>query len=296
MNGRLIVAADGGGTRSRVALARADGRIIAQVEGGFTNLTSDFEASRQNIMRAIEAVYAAANIPPGVASSDIAVLGLAGANVGTVAEQLSTALDFASVHVMSDREIAIAGVLGDGDGALVQAGTGSFFVSRFQGRLKKIGGWGLQLGDDCGGAWLGRELLRWTMKAHDGLVDTTELVRQVLARFDNSPSEIVLFAQTATPQHFGAFAPEIFDARDAGDVVAIRIITAALADLHCILESLDAIRTKQIHLRGSVGERYAPLLRDDFRQLVVKDTGDGLSGAVGLGVKLLQQMPPAPSG
>jgi glucosamine kinase len=106
----------------------------------------------------------------------------------------------------------------------------------------------------------------------------------------------VRFAQTATPQHFGAFAPEIFDARDAGDAVAIRIIKAALADLDGILESLDAIRTQQIHLRGSVGERYTPLLRDDFRQLVVKGTGDGLSGAVGLGVRLLQQMPPAPPG
>jgi glucosamine kinase len=301
MNGRHIVAVDGGGTRSRVALARADGRIIAQVEGGFANLTSDFEASRQNIMQAIEAVYTAANIAPanrpaGIAPSDIAVLGIAGANVGTGAEQLSAALDFASVHVMSDREITIAGVLGDGDGTLVQAGTGSFFVSRFQGRLNQIGGWGLQLGDDCGGAWLGRELLRWTLKAHDGVIETTELVRRVLARFDNSPSEIVRFAQTATPQHFGAFAPEIFDARDAGDAVAIRIIKAALADLDGILESLDAIRTQQIHLRGSVGERYTPLLRDDFRQLVVKGTGDGLSGAVGLGVRLLQQMPPAPPG
>jgi len=292
MNGRHIVAVDGGGTRSRVALATADGRIIARVEGGFANLTSDFEASRQNIMQAIEAVYVAANMPTGAAPSDIAILGIAGANVGTGAEQLSAALDFASVHIMSDREITIAGVLGDGDGTLVQAGTGSFFVSRFQGQLSQIGGWGLQLGDDCGGAWLGRELLRWTLKAYDGVIETTGLARQVLARFNNSPSEIVLFAKTATPQHFGAFAPDIFEARDAGDPLAIRIIDAALADLDVILESLDARRTKQIHLGGSVGERYAPLLRDDFRQLVVKSTGDGLSGAVDLGVKLLQQTPP----
>lgn len=296
MNGRHIVAVDGGGTRSRVALARADGTIIARVEGGFANLTSDFEASRQNIMQAIEAVYVAANRPAGAAASDIAVLGIAGANVGTVAEQLSATLDFASVRVMSDRETTIAGVLGDADGTLVQAGTGSFLVSQLQGQLRHVGGWGLQLGDDCGGAWLGRELLRWTLKAHDGVVETTELVRRVLARFGNSPSEIVLFAKTATPQHFGAFAPEIFDARDAGDAAAIRIINAALADLESVLESLDAIRTKQIHLRGSVGERYAPLFRDDFRELVVKGTGDGLSGAVSLGVKRLQQMPPAPPG
>ena len=292
MNDRYIVAVDGGGTRSRVALATADGRIIAQVEGGFANLTSDFETSRQNIIQAIEAVYAAANMPAGTAPSDIAVLGIAGANVGTGAEQLSTSLDFASVQVMSDREITIAGVLGDGDGTLVQAGTGSFFVSRFQGQLSQIGGWGLQLGDDCGGAWLGRELLRWTLKAHDGVIETTELVRRVLARFGNSPSEIVLFAKTATPQDFGAFAPDIFNARDAGDPLATRIIDIALADLDVILESLDAGRTKQLHLRGSVGERYAPLLRGDFRRMVVKSTGDGLSGAVDLGVKLLQQTPP----
>ena len=68
-------------------------------------------------------------------------------------------MPFSAVRVLSDREITIAGILADADGTLAQVGTGSFFVSCHKGKFKQVGGWGLQLGDDCSGAWLGREIL-----------------------------------------------------------------------------------------------------------------------------------------
>ena len=223
--------------------------------------------------------------------NDVAVIGSAGANVGNVADQLAVVMRFAAVRVMSDREITIAGILADGDGTLAQVGTGSFFVSRHKGQLKQVGGWGLQLGDDCSGAWLGRELLRLTLRAHDGLVETTDLFARTLARFDNSPSDIVLFSKTATPQHYGEFARTIFDALEARDMGAEMILNRALHDLETILRSIDVIKTGRLYLEGSVGKRYVALLNEDIRSLVLPSPGDGLSGAVNLGLQLLRQLP-----
>lgn len=296
MTQRHLLAIDGGGTKTRAALADASGKVLARLEGGFSNLTSDFEGSLQNITDIIAAVYAAAGLPLESRAHDVAIVGCAGANVGNVAGRLAAELPFADVRVMSDREITIAGVLGEGDGTLAQVGTGSFFVSRSQGQLKQVGGWGLQLGDDCSGAWLGRELLRLTLRAHDGLAETTELAALALARFNNNPSDIVLFGKTATPQHFGAFAPDIFDAYETNDACAVMIINQALEDLEAILTSLGAPRAGKIYLSGSIGKRYAPLLRDDLRVLVAQSTGDGLSGAISLGLELLHRAPSPGSG
>lgn len=293
---RFILAIEGGGTRTRAALADSEGRVIARVEGRFSNLTSDFNASLQNIRDLIVATYDSAHRPVDLRANDVAIVGSAGANVGTVASRLAAALDFADIRVMSDREITVAGVLGTKDGTLAQVGTGSFFVSRYQGHLKQVGGWGFQLGDDCSGAWLGRELLRQTLRAHDGLADMTDLIAQTLGMFNDNPSDIVLFGKTATPQHFGEFAPAIFDALDSGDRAAAMIIDQARYDLEVIVRSLDAARTGRLYLGGSVGKRLAPLLSRDLGNLLTQSDGDGLSGAVSLGLELLRQLPPDPSG
>ena len=296
MTGRRILAIDGGGTKTRAVLAQSDGQVIARATGAFSNLTSNFDESLRNIEAVIAAVYDAAHAPLDSRVNDVAIIGSAGANVGDVADRLAAALQFAAVRVMSDREITVAGILAGGDGTLAQVGTGSFFVSCHQGQLKQVGGWGLQLGDDCSGAWLGRELLRLTLRAHDGLVGKTDLLTRTLTRFDNNPSDIVLFGKTATPQHYGEFAPTIFDAYEAGDRGAAMIIDHAVRDLETILRSIDAIQTGKIYLNGSVGKRYASLLSEDFRNLVLPSAGDGLSGAVSLGRELLRQLSPAASG
>ena len=291
MSERLILAIDGGGTKTQAVLAQSEGRILAQATGGFSNLTSDFDSSLQNIEAVISAVYEAAGVPLRAQMNDVAIIGSAGANVGDVADQLAAVMPFSAVRVLSDREITIAGILADADGTLAQVGTGSFFVSCHKGQLKQVGGWGLQLGDDCSGAWLGRELLRLTLRAHDELVETTDLLAQTLAHFDNSPSEIVLFSKVATPQQYGKFALSIFDAHEAGDRGAEVIINRALHDLETILQSIDVIKTGRLYLDGSVGKRYVALLSDDIRRLVLPSPGDGLSGAVNLGLKLIRQLP-----
>ena len=281
-----FLALDGGGTGCRAMLCAADGRELGRAIGGGANLTSDFKTAHDNIHAAIGDVYRAAGLPQSAMSAGIAVLGVAGAEIGNAATRLQDGLGFAESRVISDRETTIAGVLGKRDGTLAQIGTGSFFVSRHGGVTRHAGGWGLVLGDECSGAWLGRELLRATLRAHDGVDAGSPLTETVMNDFDGDANRLVLFARDASAANFAAYAPRLFSAKDAGDDVARALLQSAVHDLERILTVTESGSLPPLYLCGGIGERYAELLGDTFRGRIAKPQGDGLSGALSMAMEL----------
>ena len=287
MSAPLIIAVDGGGTQCRAAIFDADGRQLGRAGGAFANLATDFEASRQHITAVIAAAYRNADVPDQTGQSDIAVLGIAGAEIADLGIRLEGALDFATVRVMSDRDIAVAGILGDSNGTLAQIGTGSFFARQHDGQLSYAGGWGLTLGDECSGAWLGRELLRAVLMTHDGLLEGSPLGEQIFSTFDNGPDGIVMFAATATPADFAELAPVLFEAHERGDSLATHVVTRAVSDLERVLTAM-IVEDGDLHITGGVGMRYKPLLATSFRNRISDPKGDSLSGAFSIGAELLK--------
>ena len=281
-----FLALDGGGTGCRAMLCAADGRELGRAMGGGANLTSDFKAAHDNIHKAIGDVYQAAGLPQSAMSAGVAVLGVAGADIGNAAARLQAGLGFAKSLVVSDRDTTIAGVLGQGDGTLAQIGTGSFFVHRHAGVTRHAGGWGLVLGDECSGAWLGRELLRATLRAHDGVDAGSPLAETVMKDFDGDTSQLVLFARDASAADFASYAPRLFSANDTGDELAGVILRHAVSDLERTLTGLEAASFPPLYLCGGVGERYAELLDDTFRARITKPEGDGLGGALSMAMAL----------
>ena len=282
MNDPHLFVLDGGGSSCRAALCRPDGQEVARATGDFANLTSDFETSCGHVRDIIAATYRAAGRPTETQSVDIAVLGIAGAEFGDAASRLQARLPFASSTVLSDREISIAGILGEADGTLAQIGTGSFFVSRTGDQRVEAGGWGLVLGDDCSGAWLGREALRAALRAHDGVGSATDMTRQILATHGDDPRALVLHAATATPQDFAGLAPDIFAAAAAGDVCASAIIARAVDDLEHILLAVSDNADQPLYLCGGVGVHYHPMLAPEWRARLAEPQGDGMSGALNM--------------
>ena len=91
-----FLALDGGGTGCRAMLCAADGRELGRAMGGGANLTSDFKAAHDNIHKAIGDVYQAAGLPQSAMSAGVAVLGVAGADIGNAAARLQDGLGFAN--------------------------------------------------------------------------------------------------------------------------------------------------------------------------------------------------------
>ena len=300
MTGPHFLALDGGGSGCRAIICGPDGNEISRVAGGGANLTSDFEAAARNIRDTIMAACREAGLDEAAISASIAVLGVAGAEVGDSALRLSAQLPFAMSQVVSDQDITIAGVLGQNDGTLAQIGTGSFFVTQCDTRIRRAGGHGFILGDECSGGWLGREVLRATLRAYDGTAASSLLTNAIMAEFDDDPHKIVLFARDASAAAFAGYAPRLFSAAQDGDVIASAIINEAVHDLErivAIIESEDAEAentgpensgpenrrkgaTPPLFLCGGVGERFIPLVSENFRDRIAVPDGDGISGAL----------------
>lgn len=287
MKNQAILAIDGGGTHCRAVLCEADGTEIGRATGSYANLATDFEQSCRHLDDLIDATYLACGLADHSRQGDVAVLGIAGAEIGDFATRLADRLSFASTSVMSDRDIAVAGVLADRDGILAQIGTGSFFVRRHKGETRHVGGWGLTLGDEASGAWLGRELLRQTLLAHDGLIGDSPLTRAIMARHGGSPDSLVMFAGSALPGDFAALAPELFDAFGQDDSVARHVVGLGLASLERILTSLGTNDGDSLYVTGGVGARYRELLSGPYRSRLAAPAGDALSGAVSIGREML---------
>jgi len=280
-----VVAVDGGGSNCRACVFDLSGTALGTALGRSANVTTNFDECSQNTLSTIQLAYGKAGLSPSRIPKDVAYLGLAGANVGGGAKRLEDSLHFAQKRVRSDRDITVQGALGDGDGAVAQTGTGSFFSVRRKGEMRHVGGWGFQLSDDCSGAYLGRKLLRATVAAYDGLADSSALTDEILSRFRGSPNRLVGFIQTATPLDYGSFVPELAEARERGDRVACRIFEAATARLVHILDALDAQATGRMCLTGGVGTTYRRLLPARYATICADPIGNGLDGAFALARK-----------
>ncbi|TAG24906.1 MAG: ATPase, partial [Rhodobacterales bacterium] len=194
----LYLGIDGGGTGCRAAVADASGRILGTGTAGPANVATDPAGTRENILRAARLALAEAVGPEAVEAELpklVAGLGLAGVNT---AGGLGLDLPFAQVRVETDAVTAVKGALRGGDGIVAALGTGSVFASQRGGVIRQVGGWGLVLGDEGSGAWLGRALLARALRAVDGFVPMTPLLAEVIAA-QGDPGGIVAFAKGALP-------------------------------------------------------------------------------------------------
>ena len=140
---------------------------------------------------------------------------------------------------------------GPDDGAVIGIGTGSFLGRQAGGRMRLMGGWGLPLGDEASGAWLGRAVLRATLRAREGWGVETGLTRALDAELGGEAG-IIGFASGATPAQFAAFAPRVAEAAQHGDPVCRGILQ----------QGADYIAAGLAHLGFTQGERLLPHGRD----------------------------------
>nr|WP_255607426.1 N-acetylglucosamine kinase [Phyllobacterium sp. 2063] len=273
---------DGGGTGCRAALADLNGRVLGTGKSGSANIMTDMNTARLNILDATEAALADAGIDRSAISSLSAVLGLAGANVGSNASQLQAMLPFRNSLVYSDGVIALQGALGDHDGTVVILGTGSAYVTRIDSDIRFAGGWGFKVSDLGGGARLGRDLLEETLLAYDKFHPSSPLTGAIMDRFGGNPHRIVQFAHSAGPGDFGSFAPMVFEYASRGDGVALAILHRTIGQIEEGLDAITAGNPARLSLLGGLGPVYGPLLSPRFQAYLQTPLNDALTGAIQL--------------
>ncbi len=267
---------DGGGTGCRAVLTDREGRVLGRGEGGPANIMSDREG-------ALAAIMDTASQTLGGRPFDqvAACLGLAGANISGARNWLGPMLPFGRVRVVHDALTAVAGALGAADGIVAAIGTGSVFSRQIGGEVTSIGGWGPILGDEAGGAWIGRLFLSEVLRSVDGLAPETALTKLTLARFDG-PQEIVAFARTATGADFAREARQLLE--HAADPAAEAVLTAATTHVAAAISRLQPETTLPVTFTGGLGPIFADRLFGRWPQRPSR--GNPLDGALRLALEL----------
>jgi N-acetylglucosamine kinase-like BadF-type ATPase len=278
--GTWVAGIDIGGTGSRL-------RVDTGLPGGVHELTgppaavvagrSTVPEVVRNLCRAFAAEFGSR---PRVAAAAVGTRGFRSlTHVGSldpnhVHDILSEELRTSSTAVSSDAVTAHLGALGAGPGATLAVGTGAVAVACDDvGRWHLADGMGPHVGDNGGGAWIGRRGLDAAARAMDGrrwgaspgLVQAAELHFGRRERW-TAVTDVSVFA---------GFAPRVIQAADRGDVACREILHEAarsLADGLCAVLSHPGVEPVAVTTGDLL--RHAPTFRSMVLQHLLEKRGD----------------------
>lgn len=300
---KFYLGVDGGGTNCRVRLADENLATLAEVTNGRSNLQLEGgEPAYKSIMDGTREVFAKAGIDYAQTANTYACFGMAGGRMVSARESFAARpWPFAGVRVYDDIDIAHAGALGGQDGAVIIAGTGSAALLIVDGQRHQCGGWGFHIGDQMSGAILGRELVRYTVEATDGLVDASPLTEAVVERLGGSLDAVMEWSfpkyandpeivpvngkEPATllgraPTEFGSLAPMIFDFYEKGDPVAKKLIDLEMSYVENYVNWFKKRGATRMAGVGGLARRIHAMLVERYGDFIVEPVDEGLYGAV----------------
>lgn len=277
---RLFIGVDGGGSRTRARLRDDTGAAIGEGLAGAGNARLG-DAGYNEVMKACRAAVSAAGLGEDDLKRIHAGFGLAGAQQEVDRRSVvDRPHPFASLTVDTDAYAAYLGAFRGRDGAILILGTGSCGLAVVKGRRLNVGGWGADIGDEGSGMAIGRLAIRRSLWALEGMAPSTPLAEDILAAFDRSGQNAVIWAGKATPGDFASFAPRVFDYAENGDALAVPILRDAAKDAAMLIDRLIALGAPSIAMIGGIFPRLYRWLPARLGPHLVEPEGDAADGAI----------------
>jgi len=243
---------DGGGTKTRCVLADETTVFARSMTGGCSVLRFGEQKAREALHAAIHQVCDASKISPDKIRA--VCIGVTGAARPAIAEKIRGILSEligesapAKIEVVGDHEIALEAAFGERPGVIVIAGTGSIVYGRDAvGQSARAGGWGFAVSDEGSGHWIGRRAISVVLNARDQGLYTAVTAMVLDAWKIATIDELVQQANSTPPPDFPRLFPVVLRAADAGDTVAL----ALLSDAATKLAELTAIVIRRLASRA----------------------------------------------
>jgi glucosamine kinase len=274
---------DGGGTNCRIRLADENLVTLADANGGRSNLQIEGgDPAYRSITEGTREVFAKAGIDFSETANTFACFGMAGGRLPSAREAFGKReWPFAKVTVYDDIDIARAGAHGGGDGGVIIVGTGSAAMALVDGKRHQAGGWGFHIGDQMSGAILGRELVRRSVEAGDGLRPGSPLTDATVARLGGTLDAVMDWSfQDRRPADYGALVPMIMDYFEQGDAVARDLIDLELSEIDTYVAWFKARHVTKMAAVGGFGTRLYPMMEQRYGDFIVRPQHEPLHGAV----------------
>jgi glucosamine kinase len=262
---------DGGGTKTTCALGD-DSRVLASATAGPSNVVRVGELrARESVHDAVRQACAAAGIAPAqIACTCVGASGAARPEITSVVRRALAEIVSGKILVVSDMETSLDAAFDEGPGVIVIGGTGSSAYGRNQqGMTAHAGGWGFAIGDEGSAHWIGREAVRYALRASD---ETGEIHAEFAAALCGawgvaSLSDLALTASSVPPPDFAALFP-IVAASTAETAIEIQsrggkeLARIAAIVIHRLFRAPEADAVPVAMIGGVF--RHAPVVRESF--------------------------------
>lgn len=286
MKSEYILGVDGGGSKTTARLIHIPSNTIWEGRAAASSLSLGLTRSVSVILELSRELAFRA----GCETEQLCVVcGLAGAGETSLANQAHEAMEsyFARLEVMTDARTSAYGANDGEPVAVVALGTGSVaMLLDEQGNETMIGGWGLLVGDEGGGARLGVNAINamlWELDTRGEPV--SELGKWLCSQLGDNRSSILCWLRHATATQFAGLAPGIIERLEHCQQAK------ALFDTH--MQSVERlINTTGAHLpvvlTGGLARISAQHLSEPLRARIIPARGNSLDGACILAKGLLQ--------
>lgn len=275
-----LLGVDGGGTGTRVRLARADGLELASAASGPSGLGLGIARAWAAVQDAVAGAFGAAGIAPPPLSRIAIGLGLAGVHNKEWARAfVASDPGYALLRLETDAFTTLMGAHGGAPGAIVAIGTGSVGeVLEPDGMRREVGGWGFPAGDEASGAWIGLRAIGHIEQVLDGRRAPSPFADEVIQACGGARDAIQRWLGQATQTAYASLAPLVL--RHAADPAARAILLAAGEEVAAIARALDPAGTLPLALCGGLGAALRDWLPPDLAARARAPQGDSAAGAL----------------
>jgi N-acetylglucosamine kinase-like BadF-type ATPase len=237
-NMEIILAIDGGGSRTRCLAVNREGQVVGAGESGPSN---HLLVPRDVLIDSLAEATGKALAQSGSLTGQVICVsaGMAGVDYDKAgAAEMKDAfrkLGFTRLLINGDMVIAHAGALAGRSGVLALAGTGSCILGIGPGGERvKVGGWGPVYGDEGSAYRIGQTALRVAARGYDGRGPQTTLVGALLnaLKLNNFPETLGrVYVEQMEPRQVAALSRVAYKAAESGDEPARKIFIQAGEDL-----------------------------------------------------------------
>lgn len=284
-----LLAIDGGGSKTVARLKHVASGQQWQAAGGPSQLSNNLELAISTVRQLSLQLCQQA----GIGLNEVmACIGLAGAGNPQLHSAFSQQLqlNFAAWQLTTDARTSLYGANNGQPVVMVALGTGSVAMRLCaDGTEQQVGGWGFNIGDEGGGAWLGKLAVRqllWQLDSDNGL--SSPLTEALAGICGDNVSRVLPWLKQASATDFAALAPLVFSHHNCP--LAQQILRQQAAAIAELVFSCRGQRDLPVVLLGGLAANSQSLLDDELSELIQAARGDALDGGLILAARQLAKI------
>lgn len=302
--GNLILAVDGGTTKTICAICDEKGKVLGVGRAGSSSYYAvSVREAHENIYFAIKEALRSADLREKEGLFSVGCFGLTSldrrVDYQLSSEFISSLRIISKPVIVSDAVIALYAVTLGKPGIVVIAGTGSVaFGINEKGETAQAGGKEWLISDEGSAYYIAREGLRYALRDYDGRGERTLLKEMFMEYFGVTKFEDVIeeIYKDTSKVRISSLAPIVTEAAKRGDSLAIKILEEAGKELgEAAVAVYRKLNIKEKVIVGCVGgvfsagtlilKPFEETVRREIPKVIIKAPVNPIRGAIVLAMK-----------